>query len=104
MSRNRSKIGLCGPKSVRDHGDGISYFVTQDSTDLFLVDTWVSISCIVLFTTVFHHFPHRWFIYDPSSLMTSHNSTGVSSGVSLVKKIELGFESNLGKTDYRVQK
>ena len=35
MSRNRSRIGLCGPKSVHDHGDGISYFVTQDSTDLF---------------------------------------------------------------------
>ena len=31
-------------------------------------------------------------------------STGVSYGVSLVKKIELGFELNLGKTDYRVQK
>ena len=28
MCRNWSKIGLCGPKSVHDHGDGISYFVT----------------------------------------------------------------------------
>ena len=39
-----------------------------------------------------------------SKYIINHNSTGVSSGVSLVKKIELGFESNLGKTDYRVQK
>ena len=42
-SRHRSKIGLCGLKTVHDHGDGISYFVTQESTDygsyLFLVDT-----------------------------------------------------------------
>ena len=26
MRRNRSKIDLCGPKSVQDHGDGITYF------------------------------------------------------------------------------
>ena len=25
VCRNRSKIDLCGPKSVHDHGDGISY-------------------------------------------------------------------------------
>ena len=37
MSRNRSKIGLCGPKNVHDRGDGISYFVTEDSTDLFSI-------------------------------------------------------------------
>jgi len=36
VRRNRSKIDLCGPKSVHDYGDGISNFVTQDSTDLFL--------------------------------------------------------------------
>ena len=37
MRRNRSKIGLCGPKNVHDRGDGISYFVTEDSTDLFSI-------------------------------------------------------------------
>ena len=41
VRRNRSKIGLCGPKNVHDHGGGISYFVTQDSTDFFLVDLWL---------------------------------------------------------------
>ena len=43
---------------------------------------------------------HRFFI--------NHKSIGVTSGVSLAEKIELEFESNLGKTDYivknRVQK
>ena len=36
MSRNRSKIGLCGPKSVHDHGDGISYFCDLDFYGSFL--------------------------------------------------------------------
>ena len=60
MSRNRSRIGLCGQKSVHDHGDGISYFVTQDSIDLFssrLTDmdivlgvklTWGQLLCVIV--------------------------------------------------------
>ena len=35
MCRNWSKIDLCGPKNVHDHGDSISYFVTSDFTNLF---------------------------------------------------------------------
>ena len=34
VCRNRSKIDLCGPKSVHDHGD-TSYFVVEDFTDLY---------------------------------------------------------------------
>ena len=30
VCRNRSKIDLCGPKGIHDHGDDISYFVTWD--------------------------------------------------------------------------
>ena len=44
VRRNRSKIGLCGPKNVHDRGDGISYFVTEDSTDLFSIPFKVILS------------------------------------------------------------
>ena len=33
-----------------------------------------------------------------------HNSTGVTSGVTLIQKIELKFEQNMDKTDYKTQK
>ena len=33
----------------------------------------------------------------------NHNSTGVTSGVTLIKKIELKIEQNMDKTDYRTQ-
>ena len=34
----------------------------------------------------------------------NHNSTGVTSGVILVKKIELEIEQNMDKTDHRTKK
>ena len=36
--------------------------------------------------------------------MYSHNLTGVTSGVSLTKKIEFEFEQDMVKTDYKIQK
>ena len=36
-------------------------------------------------------------------IIFNNNSTDVTSGVSLTEKIELEFELNLGKTDYRVK-
>ena len=36
VCRNRSKIDLCGPKSVHDHGDDISYFCDLDFYGSFL--------------------------------------------------------------------
>ena len=39
--RNRLTIGLCGTKRADDDADGISYFATQDSPDVFLTDSWL---------------------------------------------------------------
>ena len=36
--------------------------------------------------------------------LVNHNSTGVSSGVSLVKKLKLEFEQNVNKMNYKTQK
>ena len=46
----------------------------------------------------------RSITYKMYVAIINHNSTGVTSDVSLSEKIELEFESNLNKADYRFQK
>ena len=42
VRRNRTKIDLCGPKSVHDPGEIISYFVILNFLDFVPDDLWIS--------------------------------------------------------------